>query len=193
VLKHSVALNLTESRGTAQCKFIHLWMSPLLSNVPKSHSRAPKRWYTVLELLWIRLDTVRCVMTGFESGRSTNVETNATTRSFSFVQDRIIATAERKKGDLKSKENEYDTSAGARCGKRKEGTDLCLGPPTDGGNEWKASAANLAGATQPLGRRTIFLGHGQFVPIESPFLPPFPSVQKMSHSCRYFDRCIMSC
>jgi hypothetical protein len=77
-------------------------------------------------------------------------------------------------------------------GREKRALTFAWGPPTDGGNEWKASAANLAGATQPLGRRTIFLGHGQFVPIESHFLPPFPSVQKMSHSCRYFGRCIMS-
>ena len=62
------------------------------------------------------------------------------------------------------------------------------GPPTDGENEWEAGAANLAGATQPLGRRTIFLGHGQFVPIESHFFAIIPFSAKMSHSCRYFGR-----
>jgi hypothetical protein len=66
-------------------------------------------------------------------------------------------TAERKKADLKSKENEYDACAGARCGKRKRALTLPR-PPTDGGNEWRPVPTNLAGATQPLGRRTIFLG-----------------------------------
>jgi hypothetical protein len=60
-------------------------------------------------------------MTGFEPEGSTNAETNATTRSFSFVQDRIIVTAERKKADLKSKENEYDACAGARVWEEKRG------------------------------------------------------------------------
>jgi hypothetical protein len=68
-------------------------------------------------------------------------------------------TAERKKADLKSKENEYDACAGARCGKRKRALTLPR-PPTDGENEWRPVPTNLAGATQPLGRRTIFLGHG---------------------------------
>jgi hypothetical protein len=100
-------------------------------------------------------------------------------------------TAERKKADLKSKENEYDACAGARCGKRKRALTLPR-PPTDGENEWRPVPTNLAGATQPLGRRTIFLGHGNSYLSSHISSPPFPSVQKMSHSCRYFGRCIMS-
>jgi hypothetical protein len=41
-----------------------------------------------------------------------------------LVQDRIIVTAERKKADLKSKENEYDACARSEVWEEKEGTDL---------------------------------------------------------------------
>jgi hypothetical protein len=50
-----------------------------------------------------------------------NAEGNATTRSFGFVQDRIIVTAERKKGRLEEQENEYDARARARWWEEKEG------------------------------------------------------------------------
>lgn len=92
-----------------------------------------------------------------------NAEANATTRSFGVIQDRIIVTAERKKADLlEEQENEYDARARARWWEEKEGTDLVLDHPLTERNERRVSA-NLAGATQPLGRRAIFLGHDKFV------------------------------
>lgn len=94
---------------------------------------------------------------------STTRKPNATTRSFGFVQDRIIVTAERKKGRLEEQENGYDARARARWWEEKEGTDLALDHPLTGRNEQRANATNLAGSTQPLGRRTIFLGHEKFV------------------------------
>jgi hypothetical protein len=53
-----------------------------------------------------------------------NAEGNATTRSFGFVQDRIIVTAERKKADLKSKKMSMMPVQERDGGKRKKGTDL---------------------------------------------------------------------
>lgn len=48
-----------------------------------------------------------------------NAEANATTRSFDFVQDRIIVTAERKKADLKSKKMSMMPVQERDGGKRK--------------------------------------------------------------------------
>src|SRR5271156_4423851 len=102
-----------------------------------------------------------------------NAEANATTRSFGVVQDRIIVTVECKKADsLEEQENEYDARARARWWEEKEGTDLVLDHPLTERNERRVSA-NLAGATQPLGRRAIFLGHDKLYCIYGVLLSHF--------------------
>src|ERR1700722_4390176 len=51
-------------------------------------------------------------------------------------------------------------------GKRKRAL-TCPGPPTDGKERTEGQCHQFSGATQPLGKRTIFLGHDKFVSMES--------------------------
>jgi hypothetical protein len=121
----------------------------------------------------------RCVMIW----RIDNVEVNATTRFFGFVQDRIIVTAERKRADQKSKKMSMMPVQERDGGKRKRALTWPWTTHLTERNEQKASATNLAGSTQPLGRRTIFLGHNKFCNVSMESSCHIPSYYSLQCKC----------